>query len=166
MELFAMKTRSSFFGMLAAIWFSGLLMACARGQEAEPPNGSAKTAKQPAAVKTEPSPARASVAPNDASAARPSATVTNVSSRVADILRMHDAGVDARVIEAYVEHSPNGFNPTAADIIALHDHGISDTLIASIIQHGRPSRTQGTAVPATPAPAAALPAQPQPAIPY
>jgi len=146
----------------------GPLLVCARGQEANSPDAPGRETTPTPQEKPTTSPRAATAYPNGASPAQIAAAITNVSPRVADILRMSDAGVEPRVIEAFVENSPGAFSPSAADIIALHQHGIADTLIAAIVQRGGRSRLQA-AEPAAPAAGANSnppPAQAVPATPY
>ncbi len=161
-QVVPMKTRLSPWGVLQVILIGGPLLVCAQAQEATSPNGSAKAADRSVQAGPGSAAARAIAYPAGAPVARIAALMTNVSSRTAEILRMHGAGVDLRVIEAYVENSPAPFNPTAAEIISLHEKGIPDSLITAMIQRGAKLRQPGSepAAPATAAAPSQVPAPP------
>ena len=87
----------------------------------------------------------------------------SVSPAVREIVQMSDAGMDASVIQAFVENSTTAVNPKAGDILYLHEHGISGTIITAMIQRSARLREQSSyqeaiAAPPAPAPASARPA--------
>ena len=70
------------------------------------------------------------------------AASANLSTPVLEIIKMHDAGADATVIQAYVENSNIAYSPKSDEIIYLHDHGIPNEVITAMIQHGAKLRQQ------------------------
>ena len=84
----------------------------------------------------------------------------NISPAAKEIVRLSDAGMEAAVLQAYVENSSARDNPKADDILYLHEHGIPGSIIAAIIQRAAKVREQTPPEQASPAP---QPAQPPPA---
>src|SRR6266536_1614609 len=104
-----MKTRHSLCGTLPGILLGVPLLLCGQGPQASSPNDFGQVASPPAAQKSGAAQPIAPAKTNPASVAQIAAAMTNVSSRVADILRMKEAGVDPQVLAAFVEHSPGAF---------------------------------------------------------
>lgn len=66
----------------------------------------------------------------------------SVSPAVREIVKMSDAGLDAAVIQTFVENSTTAVNPKASDILYLHEHGISGSIITAMIQRSAKLREQ------------------------
>ncbi len=87
----------------------------------------------------------------------------SVSPAVREIVQMSDAGMDASVIQTFVENSSIAVNPKAGDILYLHEHGISGAIITAMIQRSARLREQSSyqetiAAPPAPAQVSARPA--------
>ncbi|HEY0455312.1 MAG TPA: hypothetical protein VGE41_02995 [Verrucomicrobiae bacterium] len=83
-----------------------------------------------------------------------------------EIVKMSDAGLDATVIQSYVDSTTLPVMVRADDIIYLHDHGIPTPIINSLVQRNAKLRDQ-MAVAATAAPQQlAQPATPAPQVVY
>src|ERR1051326_7837229 len=95
---------------------------------------------------------------------------------VAEVVRMHEAGLDAPVIQAYIENSTILYRVNADDLVYLHEHQIAPALITALIKRGaelraqaaqaqkesqnQAAQAQATASPTVAAPAYTAPAQP------
>src|ERR1043166_1776910 len=160
-SLVTMKTRLRWCGILTMLLMviGRPLPVSAQEPDAASPKANGVDINSQAPANGPPSSPRA-----PGSVAKITAAMSSVSPAVAEILRMHAAGVDPQVIQAYVEHSGKPFNPTAAEIVSLHENGISDALIASLTQKAAQARQ--AAGPPAPAAVAAAPVQPPPAMAY
>ena len=63
--------------------------------------------------------------------------------RISDILKLVDAGVNADVIKTYVKNSAKVYNLTATDIVTLKERGVADDIISGMLQRDSELRTQG-----------------------
>jgi hypothetical protein len=66
----------------------------------------------------------------------------NVSPSIREIVKMADAGMDAAVLEAFIENSPIAYSPRPDELIYLHEHGVGSPVITAMIQHGAKMREQ------------------------
>lgn len=64
------------------------------------------------------------------------------SNGIADIAKMMEQGVDASVIQSYVENSTVPYNPTSDDILYLHERGVGSQIITAVIRHGNELRQE------------------------
>jgi hypothetical protein len=80
-----------------------------------------------------------------------------------EIVRMKSAGIDDKVLRAYIENSKVAYNATAEDILFLHQNKISDELISDWIKHGGELAAQGATPAQSPDLAASAAPAPQPA---
>lgn len=81
----------------------------------------------------------------------------NISPAAKEIVRLSDAGMEAVVLQAYVENTRTRDNPNADDILYLHEHGIPGSIIAAMIQRAAKVREQTPPEQASPAPQLAQP---------
>jgi hypothetical protein len=63
------------------------------------------------------------------------------SAGVGDIVKMASAGVDARVIMAFIEQSRVSYHPTAQEIILLKRLGVANDTVITMLAH-RPRQTE------------------------
>lgn len=96
---------------------------------------------------------------------RPNPAAANVSAPIAEIARLHQAGLDESVVKAFVEKSTNSISPTADELIYLKDIGVSPRIVTTHIQQTARSREQAAAAVPAPVPAPIVPAPPAPAAP-
>jgi hypothetical protein len=82
----------------------------------------------------------------------------NISGPVREVAQMYDKGIDASVIQSFVENSTVAYIPRADEIIYLNERGVPSAIITTMIQHGARVREQVAT-----AQAAAVAAQPSPA---
>src|SRR6185295_4487552 len=61
---------------------------------------------------------------------------------IAEIVRMQEAGLDAPVIQAYIENSTILYRANADDLVYLHEHQIAPALITALIKRGAELRAQ------------------------
>lgn len=54
---------------------------------------------------------------------------------VREVARMSEAGVDAMVLEAYVERPQTGYYLQVNDVLYLHEHKVPSSVIASMLRH-------------------------------
>ena len=69
----------------------------------------------------------------------------------AEVVKLAQAGVDAGVIQNYINSCPNAFNVTADEIIALTDAGVSSDMVNAMMAHDKNLPAAATP-PASPAP--------------
>ena len=131
---------------------------------------SSQAQSKPAPAPAKPAPIIITNAPLAGKAAKPYLT-----SGVAEILRMHEAGVDKSVILAFVQSSVVAYHPSAKEVIYLRDEGLSPEIISAMLKRGGELRDRAAELqreelrtrqfeqppPAAPAPEPAEPAQPQ-----
>jgi len=77
----------------------------------------------------------------DAAAVAVPSSPVKISSTVADIIRMMDAGVSKEVIHVYIENSPARAT-TPDDLIALKQHAAPDNLTTALIKRTSEAKTQ------------------------
>lgn len=105
-------------------------------------------------------------------------TSVYLSAGLADVLKLHQAGVDEPVLLAFVQSSSVAYHPSAKEVIYLRDEGISHNVITALLKRGGELRERAAetereernralpAAPANPPPSAAAPAvQAQPSAP-
>ena len=95
-----------------------------------------------------------------------------LSAGLPEIVKMHQAGVDASVLLAFVQNAPVAYHPSAKEIIYLRDQGLSSEIISALLRRGGELRERAAeaardersrAAPPPPAPAAPpTPASPSP----
>jgi hypothetical protein len=90
---------------------------------------------------------------------------TAVSSQIAEIVKMTEAGVGITVIQAQVERSATAYPLGADEIIYLHNHGVPPEIITAFIRRGSELRAQAeqAARESQNGPAQAAPSAPSPA---
>jgi hypothetical protein len=105
-------------------------------------------------------PPSAPVAPK----AQPEASLTEklkmarLSPSAREVIKMSDSGMDAGLLQSYVENSSSVYTLTSDDVIFLHEQGIPSSVITAMLQRSARVRDQvaaSTPPPAPPAPAAA-----------
>jgi hypothetical protein len=91
-------------------------------------------------------------------------TLLYAQSRVNELIKLKESGVDDNVLIAYIQSSPKGHALTADEIVDLKDAGISDAVIAEALRHAvnGPSKKAASLNTADgePAPEEAAPEQP------
>src|SRR5436190_1720394 len=71
---------------------------------------------------------------------------------VDEVIRLQQGGINARVMQAYVENSTVAYDPSAAEIQKLEDAGVPATVIVAMIDHGKALRKEPVPAPAAPNP--------------
>lgn len=79
---------------------------------------------------------------NTGAVATTAVTPVRLPPALAEVAKLSDAGVDPKVIKAYIDASAYAYNPSPDQIIALKNHGVSDDLIEVLIHHGTQVRQQ------------------------
>jgi len=67
-----------------------------------------------------------------------------LSSGIAEILKLADAGVSTEVITTYIETSPLKLQPTEQDVIALKEHNVPDEVVKLLLKRGAQARDTAT----------------------
>ena len=67
-----------------------------------------------------------------------------------DVLKLVQAKVDPTVIKAYIENSPESFQPTADDLILLKKEGATPEVLKAILDHAAAMRSQASPVATSP----------------
>ena len=97
-------------------------------------------------------------APAQPGSEAPAAAPVALSARLQDVLKLAQSGVGDDVILAFIENSPDPFNPSPDEILYLTDVGLSDVVITALVNH-RAAQSE-TAQQAPPPPAQNEPAAP------
>ncbi len=85
-------------------------------------------------------------APNDATKAVDKSKSPGISKSVAEIVQLSKAGLDATVIQTYLEHSNTTTPPTADEIVYMREQGVSQDIITAVIKRGSVLRSAAVQV--------------------
>src|ERR1043166_8631396 len=88
----------------------------------------------------------------------PSAPPADLSSNVAEVVRLSESGVGDEVVLAFIQNSKASYGLTANHVLYLRDMGLSSAVITAMMNHDGAVRTQPpTEAPPPPAPPSNVP---------
>jgi hypothetical protein len=128
------------------VWAAKREPASAPGEDPVKPSPTAATrtdiAAAQAASSSEAKSTPETPPPAETPTPKPGPSRPRLSAGVEDIEKLAKAKVDAKVVEAFIEHSPVAYYLSPEEIVYLSDLGVSSETVASLIRHGAKLRGQ------------------------